>query len=748
MKSPLLRHWPARGFALLAILFVLANASANTVADGAVELDDVVVTATRTERAADLTPGTVTAVDLGNQSNATLGELVKSETLVSLPFAFSGSGTAYGRGGINSVNIRGIEGNRVLLQVDGMRVPDEFRLGGSEPMGRDYFDPALFKRLEILQGSASALYGSDALGGVVTFTTRSPEDYALSTQRPAALGASYTFRSVDESHHAAISAAFATGAISGLVIYSHREGSETENNGTTPENPEGFRSNAVLTKVVWKPATQHRLEFALENFDGRVVVQADNRETVSGSTTTVENSVTSDTERFRLSASWRFAPGEGTFPLFDSLDARVSFQDAVARDTAIERLTYNPASAANGTFRDRLIVTAFNNDTTSLQAAAVKRVGGSHRFAYGVDASRTDTNKPWTSTVTNSRGVTTPNEPRMADTETTRLGFYVQDEIDWMLSGGRHFALIPGVRIDRFELTPDNSPSYLAITAGARAPSFEETAVTPKLGVLMGLTPALNAYAQYNRGFRYPTAEDLTATFTNPVTRYRTLPNPDLREETSNAYEVGIKGQAGPAITVRAAAFYTDYDDFIEQIAMAPASFQDYVNWPAGTFQTQNRSDARIYGLELWTRTVLGKLSSSLEGFELTASIGHSKGTFSTEGGARERLTSVEPLKTTAMLAYQAPQGRWGAALSMESTQGGRPGAATQFYAPGYTVFDFSASWRAHERLTLQLGLYNLGDRKYWRYSSVRGVSTTGLREQERRTQPGFNAALTAQLRY
>jgi hemoglobin/transferrin/lactoferrin receptor protein len=737
--------------------FILLAASAATLASAQspaptkvafVKLDEVVVSATRTERSADETPGTVSAVDLRDFAEASLGALVKPEPLVSVPFAFSGSGNAYGRSGATSINLRGVEGNRVLLQVDGVRVPDEFRLGGSEPTGRDYFDPELFKRLEILQGSASALYGSDALGGVVTFTTKSPEDYALTTAHPVAFGAKFTYRTVDTSRASVAHVAASAGPLSALVVYSHREGAQTDNNGTVAANPEAYRSHAVLAKLVWQPATAHRLELSLENFDRHSVTQVDNRETTSGASTTMENSVTSDSQRYRLGAAWRFAPGEGIVPLFDSLDTRLSFQDAVARDVAIERLTYNPASAANGTFRDRLIVTAFNNDTASLGVAAVKRLSRTQRLAYGLDASRTDTDKPWRSTVTNSRGVTTPNEPRMADTRTTRAGFYLQDEADWTLSSGRRFTLIPGVRVGRFKLSPDNSPLYLATTAGTRAPSFDETAVTPKLGALLGLTKTFNAYAQYNRGFRYPTAEDLTATFTNAVSRYRTVANPNLREETSDAYEIGLKGRLALALTLRAAAFLTDYKDFIEQIAFAPAAYQDFVNWPSGTFQTQNRADARIYGAELWARLTLGDLTPSLTGFTVTAALGHSKGTMTNAGGTRERLTSVEPLKATATFAYEAPRGAWGIALSTESVQGGRPGAATQFYAPSYTVFDLSATWRAHERLTLQLGLYNLTNEKYWRYGSVRGVTTTSLAEQERRTQPGFNSAFTAQLRF
>lgn len=339
-----------RAFTLLsvALLASFAPLHGEEAATPAIPLEKLVVSATRTERAIDETPGTVTATDLRDFTGATLGDMVRGETLVTVPFTFSGAGNAYGRGGANSINIRGVEGNRVLLQVDGVRVPDEFRLGGSEPMGRDYFDPELYRRLEILQGSASALYGSDALGGVVTFTTKSPEDYPLSSTRPYAFGLKSGYRTADEGWSAAGTAAVAAGPLSALVVYSRREGSENENNGTVAPNPESYESDGLLAKVVWKPAVAHRLEFAAEVFDREAFAEADNREGPGQVGNTLENTVHSTTERFRLSLGWLFTPGEGQHPLLDTLDARLYVQDAVARDVAVERIAFNPPSSPSG----------------------------------------------------------------------------------------------------------------------------------------------------------------------------------------------------------------------------------------------------------------------------------------------------------------------------------------------------------------------------------------------------------------
>ncbi|MGT2430629.1 TonB-dependent receptor plug domain-containing protein [Cupriavidus basilensis] len=83
------------------------------------------------------------------------------------------------RFGAGSINIRGIEANRVLLMVDGVRLPDYYNGGGPSNLSsatRDAPEFSFLKRVEVLRGPASSLYGSDAIGGVVSYVTKDPED--------------------------------------------------------------------------------------------------------------------------------------------------------------------------------------------------------------------------------------------------------------------------------------------------------------------------------------------------------------------------------------------------------------------------------------------------------------------------------------------------------------------------------------------------------------------------------------------
>ncbi|MBO7007392.1 MAG: TonB-dependent receptor plug domain-containing protein, partial [Pseudomonadales bacterium] len=132
--------------------------------------ETITVVGTRTERSMDEVAATIsvkTVEDIEREVARDIADLVRFEPGVSV----SGTGDRFGLSGFN---IRGIEGNRVLTLVDGIRVAEEFSFGPFLSSRRDYVDVDSLSRAEIARGPISSLWGSDALGGVVAFTTKSP----------------------------------------------------------------------------------------------------------------------------------------------------------------------------------------------------------------------------------------------------------------------------------------------------------------------------------------------------------------------------------------------------------------------------------------------------------------------------------------------------------------------------------------------------------------------------------------------
>ncbi len=144
-----------------------------------VELDRIVVTATRTAQAEDETLASVTVIDreqIDRLQPASLPELLRG--MPGIAIANNG-----GPGKQSSVFVRGASGSQVLVLVDGIRI-------GSASAGLVAFQDIpvdQIERIEIARGPFSSLYGSEALGGVIQIFTRRPEG-AFSPHASAAIG--------------------------------------------------------------------------------------------------------------------------------------------------------------------------------------------------------------------------------------------------------------------------------------------------------------------------------------------------------------------------------------------------------------------------------------------------------------------------------------------------------------------------------------------------------------------------------
>jgi vitamin B12 transporter len=150
-------------FPRLLIIGVLAAPSC-LFASGSDPRDVIVVTATRTETSLTdtIVPVTVIGRDRIEQSLATdLAELLRFEAGLDI-------GRNGGPGQATSIFMRGTESNHTLVLVDGVRI-NPGTIGGA---ALQHIDPEVVERIEIVRGSRSSLYGTDAIGGVINIITR------------------------------------------------------------------------------------------------------------------------------------------------------------------------------------------------------------------------------------------------------------------------------------------------------------------------------------------------------------------------------------------------------------------------------------------------------------------------------------------------------------------------------------------------------------------------------------------------
>jgi vitamin B12 transporter len=146
------------------ILAVLAALASPIAATAQAPKDTIIVTATRTEIAISdaIVPVTVISRDQIEQSLATdLAELMRFEAGIDI-------GRNGGPGQATSVFLRGTESNHTLVLIDGVRI-NPGTIGGAALQN---IAPEMIDRIEIVKGARSALFGTDAIGGVINIITR------------------------------------------------------------------------------------------------------------------------------------------------------------------------------------------------------------------------------------------------------------------------------------------------------------------------------------------------------------------------------------------------------------------------------------------------------------------------------------------------------------------------------------------------------------------------------------------------
>ncbi|MFJ4064965.1 TonB-dependent receptor [Pseudomonas sp. NPDC089996] len=736
---------------------VLERQSAGNV----IALQQVTVSATRSAQDVSQVPSTVTVQtreQLDRQNVNNIQELVRYEPGVSV----GGTGQ---RSGLNGYNIRGIDGERILTQVDGVSIPDSFFYGPYAQTQRNYVDPEIVKRVEILRGPASVLYGSNAIGGAVSYFTLDPDDI-IKPGKDVGARLKTGYSSADDSWLTSATVAGRTGDFDGLLHLSQRNGHETESYGghggtglsRTEANPEDVRTTNVLAKLGWNYADDARLGFTYERYkDDRDqnILSAVGGPFTNGTGLGMYRSRTgNDTvtrERFGINHEFGL----------DSLVAdhvKWSLNYQIAKTDQSTEEVYFPFSRTvlrtrDTTYKDRQWVFDAQLDKAFSIGAT------DHLLTYGttlkhekVTGSRSGTGTCLAvgGTCRAIGQVSTSDAQALVsdfpDPTVNTYSLFVQDEIRW-----NDWTFMPGARYDYTRMEPKFTDEFLrGIQGSGAAPGSLDDSdkkwhrVSPKFGLTYAFNDNYTWYGQYAEGFRTPTAKSMYGRFDNPTLGYSVQGNPGLEPEKSKSYETGLRGNFD-AGNFDVAVFYNKYRDFIDEDAVQSANLET-------TFQANNIKHATIKGAEVKGRLNLDHFGAP-QGLYTQASIAYANGRNDDNG---QPLNSVNPLTGVFGLGYEQPN--YGGLLSWtlvkrktrvdDTTFFAPDGQSSQFRTPGYGVLDLSGFYKVTDDVTVNAGLYNLTDKKYWQWDSVRGydgqgeAGVTQPANLDRLTMPGRNFAV------
>jgi len=731
-----------------------ATSSPEELAGGTI-LDAITVTATRGEHTLAEVPGTVSVIDAERVEQLMMRDtrdLVRYEPGVYV----ENSATRLGLGGFN---IRGVGGNRVLTRIDGVPAAESFEFG--------HFDVQPFtlgldslSRVEILRGPGSSLYGSDALGGVVSFETKDPLDL-LTAGRATHLGLATGWDGRHQASTTALTAATAGERWQTMASLNYSLGGERDNRGSlaaldssrTEPNPQDHNALGFLTKLVHQRSDRNQYELALETFDRENDTEA-----------------LSDLGRINLGAIFGFGPdvtylvdkrssnardqqrrrrlsleNSRTGGTFDHLLWRAHAQTSTTEQRTVELRSTTLGGGFFGplttTEVERSGLVTFEQESVGLEVQLQQelQLGGAQLLTLGATVTRDrfdqlrdrrERDAASGAELASSDGLTYPTK-YFPQSRVLEAGIFAQTEI--RLADGR-LTLIPGLRYDRIELAIDHDDDiFLAGNEGTRPPvELDDAALSPKLGLIAALSNRTSLHVQYAHGFRAPPYSAVNSGFTHLAGGLTRLPNPDLRPEESDGFELGLR-RTGARGSFSVTAFDNRYNDFIELVTLGLNPGTGLIE-----FQQRNIAEARIHGLEAAADARLGDrwyLRTSLawiEGEDLTRSV---------------PLDSIHPPQLAAGLRRSSANQRWSSELAVRAVAPKERSAVdeTQFATPAYEVFDLFATWEMSSRFSLTGGIWNLTNRTYWEWTDARG-QTEGSATLDRFTAPGRNASIA--LRY
>lgn len=726
-------------------------------------LPEVAVTATRVAEETKDIPATITVID-SQQIDRGLVQSIQNLFRYEPGVAVN---TDPNRFGASSINIRGLEGNRVLIQVDGVRAPSlfTFGVGPFNTSTRNMVDLDTMKKVEILRGPASTLYGSDALGGVVSYITKDPLDYLNLAVSPGYGAIKTLYTSSNEGWQTTATAAGGNKELQGMVMYTYYTGHETENFGTndvvgparTAPNPQSTKENNWLAKLAFTPNENNTLKFTFEQYkhDADTDILSLNASTPKTTALYGQDSI----DRLRGQINYDYVnPGGTWFRAFSaSVYQQTSKTDSNSQETR-SATTATCSGTGNGV-NTCYIPREFDFQQTltggTAQFESLTNWGAPQRILWGGEIYETETSALRDATIYNLTTGTTSKTLAgdtfpvrdFPNTTSLQVGAYVQDQISLL---GDRLVLTPALRYDYYRLTvhPDSLYTNNA-PPGVTASDFSDSAWSPKLSAMYSINANWNVYGNYAFGFRAPPFDDVNAAFRNPIQSYVLIPNPDLKSETSQGLEIGVKGD-GSWGKIAVAAFYNRYRDFIDsRVALDCPTDPQCIPGFAFTFQSVNRARVRIYGAEAKGEYIINP------NWTLAGSIAYADGE---DTSLNVPLNSISPLTGVAGVRYAATSASWGqygGALNMTAVQRksqseiASVGNVKPFPTPGFATMDLTAYWYLTKYAKVAAGVFNIFDKKYWMWSDVNtGVVPGTGAYLDRYTQPGTNASVSLQLSF
>lgn len=634
--------------------------------------------------------------------------------------------------GGGSPMIRGFAANRLLISVDGVRMNTAISRSGNL-QNIISIDPFSIEQTEVLFGPGSVMYGSDAIGGVMSFYSLRPLYSQNDSIRMEWNGSSrfasanneianhFDFKLGKKKWAWLLSASYTSfddllmgtkGPDEYLRNFSVERQNQTDIIVQNP-NPllqlgSAYNQENVLSKLAYKPNPY--LEFIYA----------------------VHYSTTSNYGRYdRLirtrkgkprSAVWEYGPQEWllnqltikhTKPntLYDGFTVHLARQDF--EESRIDR-----------NFQDSILRTQTENVTAySANFDLYKALGKGHSLFYGAE---------WVFNDVQSTGLETnvinqlsmPSGSRYPNSQWNSAALF----LSWQKNVDEKRNYFAGLRYNYFSMQTDFSPSALSSTFNSQSDELTNSALTANAGVEWSLPKNWNVSAHISSAFRSPNVDDVGKFFDSQPGSVM-IPNLDLGPEYAYTAEVDIHKRLGDQLNLDFVAYYTLLRDaLVRRNSTLNGSDSIVFNGELSQVQSiQNAASAFVYGVEAKLEYQINRR------WDFSSSLSYQKGEEELEDGSFSPLRHAPPMFGKTALRYAQKKmileffGLYSAALANENMaeeekakehlyaidQNGNP------YSPSWYTLNFRGQFNLNKNLRLSAGIDNLTDQRYRTYSSA-----------------------------
>ena len=703
------------------------------------DIDTITVTA----HEATKKPGMNTEIseqDIRRDGGTNFGSIMRYQPLISAPGNISGSGSgksSWDRSGFTGYNIRGLDANRVSIDIDGMplpiaqgRVNSVGRAGfGSYGIGRDYIDTYMYNKVDIESGATSVSNANNALGGSVSFQTKTAS-YYLYPGKTTYFGFQNNYDSSDRSYHQGITMAAGDDYLNGIVVLSRRDGQQTRNHGDSINSyPENWHSNSILAGFGWQMTEEHLINTTVDYNSKTKNSHYDSWDRYGKKIESYDHQ-RSKNNRFNLAFKDQWKPTNISW--IDSLTTQLNYQRTnVFDDTDLRHTT-------RGNFNTQ---TNYNTKAYNFITSLVKNYEN-QRFSAGLNGKWSEDESPFFSSAKSQHAIIFPDgdySKPQADSRSYQLGGFFEDRISFNFNDSHNFYLVPGVRAVYQNTKPRNleNMSLTKLSSNQLGKQYKGNSdfkVLPSMAFMYDINPDFTAYLQYKRGAQMPNQNQLYGSYLAHSNMYVLVGDSNLKTETSDNFELGLKGHPVSGVTLSSSAFYNKYKNFIAYTRYRK-NFVGIGN--RLVYQSENRDKAYIYGAELSSEFNIGKWIESANGLSARFAIGYNQGKSKSSylGDKYVEMDSIAPMKTTVGLAWDDPNRVYGVAVTATFQKGKKAEATSRetynnegtpishsnddyFRIAGHGIVDLTSYIHITKNVKLNGGIYNLTDQKYWDYLS------------------------------